>query len=80
MKNLYLKLPQLQTESYMTEGHISVIKEAIAELLYNQLNYLECSLYLRESFEETMKYGKIQQQKKNILKTNVLVSLLINDK
>ncbi len=48
--------------------------------MYLEENYIECSLYLREAFEETMKYGKVIDERKNILKTNVLVALLIGDK
>lgn len=34
-----LKIPKLEAEAYMSEGHISVLKLAFAEIMYQSGNY-----------------------------------------
>jgi hypothetical protein len=34
-----LKIPALENEAYMSEGHISVLKLAIAEIMYEYGNF-----------------------------------------
>lgn len=34
-----LRIPTLESEAYMSEGHISVLKLAIAEIMYLNSNY-----------------------------------------
>jgi hypothetical protein len=34
-----LKIPKLESEAYMSEGHISVLKLAFAEIMFESGNY-----------------------------------------
>lgn len=47
----------------MSEGHISILKLAIAEIMYIGGNYENSALYLAESFLEKAKYGNSTQLK-----------------
>lgn len=73
-----LRIPTLESEAYMSEGHISVLKLAIAEIMYLNSNYENSALYVAEAFLEKAKYGN-SVELKEILKTNVLLSLLIEN-
>jgi hypothetical protein len=72
-------LEVLEEECYLSEGFLSVIKEAIAEDSYGNADYQECSMFLLQAFLENIKYGKSLESKKALIKTNVLISLLTND-
>lgn len=39
LHQIELKMPRLEAEAYMSEGHISVIKLALAEKLFESGNY-----------------------------------------
>jgi hypothetical protein len=60
----------------MSEGHISILKLAIAEQMYDSGNYESCAKFIHDSFLEKAKYGS-SAQLKQILKTNALICLLI---
>lgn len=77
LHEIELRIPTLETAAYMNEGHISVLKLAIAEGMFLSGNYENSALYVSESFLEKAKYGN-SAELKEILKTNVLISLLID--
>jgi hypothetical protein len=58
-----LKIPTLESAAYMSEGHISILKLAIAEIMYEYGNYENSTLYLAEVFLEKAKYGNSAQLK-----------------
>jgi hypothetical protein len=62
----------------MSEGHISVLKLAIAEIMFEYGNFENSSLYVAEAFLEKAKYGN-SAQLKEFLKINTLLSLLIEN-
>lgn len=76
LHEIELRIPTLETAAYMNEGHISVLKLAIAEGMFLSGNYENSALYVAESFLEKAKYGN-SAELKEILKTNVLISLLV---
>lgn len=76
LHEIELRIPTLESEAYMSEGHISVLKLAIAEGMYLGGNYENSALYVAEAFLEKAKYGN-SSELKEILKSNVLISLLI---
>lgn len=76
LREIELRIPTLEAEAYMSEGHISVLKLAIAEGMFLSCNFENSALYVAEAFLEKAKYGN-SAELKEILKTNVLVSLLI---
>lgn len=45
-----MRIPTLESEAYMSEGHISVLKLAIAEIMYLNSNYENSALYVAEAF------------------------------
>lgn len=50
LRQIELRLPKLEGEAYMSEGHISVIKLAIAEIMYESGNFENSALYIFEAF------------------------------
>lgn len=62
----------------MSEDHISILKLAIAEQMFESGNYEGSATYIYDSFVEKAKYGN-SSQLKEILKTNALICLLIEN-
>ena len=75
VREMELKMAELEEEAYMSEGHVPVLKLAFAEIMYEAGNYENSSIYLADAFVEKAKYGE-NKDLKGILKTNALMSLL----
>ena len=73
-----LRIPKLEAEAYMSEGHISVLKLVIAENMFESGNYENSAANIFDSFREKTKYGT-SAQLKEILKVNALICMLIED-
>jgi hypothetical protein len=73
-----LKIPKLEAEAYMSEGHISVLKLVIAENMFEGGNYENSASNIFDAFIEKTKYGT-SAQLKEILKANALICMLIEN-
>ena len=78
VREMEMRMTELEDEAYMCEEHISVLKLAFGEIMFESSNYENSALYVAEAFTEKAKYGN-NMQLKEILKTNVMISLLINN-
>lgn len=79
LKKYKVKLPMLEEETTINDAHLSEIKEAIAELLYEEYNYKDCARYLCDCFLDNAKFGRNSDSVKRMLKINVIVVLLSGD-
>lgn len=80
LKKIQLNIPLLEDETMTNDTSLSEIKEAVAEVLYDEGSYKDCAVYLCDSFSENAKFGKNTESIKALLKLNILVLLLCKDK
>ena len=50
MRKMELMIPKLETEAYMSEGHISVLKLAFGEIMFDSGNYKNSASNIFEAF------------------------------